>query len=88
MNLDMSDDVFKCKNYDRIMDFILKRLKDLLNYDKLPSFDKYLKKLRWEIWNKFGNKCFTDFEYLIMDGLRYEEYTLFKKIISIIKKIK
>ena len=51
-----------------------------------PSFDKYLKKLRWEIWNKFGNRCFTDFEYLIMDGLHYEEYTLFKKIINIIKK--
>ena len=69
------------------MDFIYQRLRDLLNYgSKFPSFDKYLKTFRFAIWDKFGSKCSTDLDYLIMDGLRYEEYTLFKQIIQVIKK--
>ena len=63
------------------------RLRDLLNYGtKLPSFDEYLETLRWEICNKFGNRCITELEYLIMDGLYYEEYTHFKNIINTIKQ--
>ena len=65
------------------------RLRDLLNYGtKLPSFDEYLETLRWAIWNKFGNKCINELEYLIMDGLYYEEYTHFKHMIKTIKRTK
>ena len=74
-------------DHNRIMDLLYQRLRDLLNNGiKLPSFDKYLETLRFAIWDEFGSKFSTDLDYLIMDGLRAEEYTLFKQVIQVIKK--
>ena len=82
-----TENILERDDHNRIMDLLYQRLRDLLNNgSKLPSFDKYLETWRFAIWDKFGNKCSTDLDYLIMDGLRAEEYTLFKQIIQVIKK--
>lgn len=84
-----SVDVFKGYDSDQILDYVYEELRLLLNRaNKLPSFDKYLETLRWQIWNKYGNRCDNDIGYLIMDGLYRDEYTQFKQIVKMFKEEK
>ena len=87
MSIRMGDDIFTCGDDVKIRNFIHERLTDLLNYGgDLPTFNKYLETLRFHIWSKFGNRCDAHLGFLIMDGLHYDEYTLFKRIIKTIKQ--
>ncbi len=57
---------------------------------KLPSFNKYLSSLRYDIHNKSMNRpshSFDEQDYLIMDGLYEDEYKLCKLIIKAFKTI-
>ena len=80
------DILFNEGNTDKIVNFVYERLRELLNNcKKLPSHEKYLATLKYEVWNKFGTKCDSERDYLIMDGMYYDEYNHFKKIVNIFR---
>ena len=86
MDSSYEDKLFKEGNSDKIVKHVYERLREILNNcKKLPSHEKYLATLRYEIWNKFGTKCDSERDYLIMDGMYYNEYNHFKKIVNIFR---
>ena len=73
-------------NDDEILDFIQKRLTDLLNVaDPLPPYDTYLKTLRNDIWNKYNHLDVDELQILIKNGMHEPEYAMFEHIIDTIK---
>ena len=76
-------------NQDGILDFILRRLTDLLNSaEPLPSHDTYLETLRLEIWDKYKHHAIDEVQILIRNGLHGYEYALFQHLIDTIKNTK
>jgi len=84
----IEDELFKTGSSDQIVDYVYEQLRLLLGKHKLPSFNKYLETLRFKIWDKYKNRNIDELDYLIMDGLYYDEYIHFKKIIKVFRDTK